>query len=77
MKYNIQVKYQVRCDRQGAYVFLERKFLINIQNIDGNECFKWCLVRYLHPPNHHPARTTKADKDFKIEKKQKQKRELH
>ena len=24
------------------------KGLINIQNIDDNECFKWCLVRYLH-----------------------------
>ena len=24
-----------------------RKGLINIQNIDDNECFKWCLVRYL------------------------------
>ena len=23
-----------------------RKGLINIQNIDDNECFKWCLVRY-------------------------------
>ena len=22
------------------------KGLINIQNIDDNECFKWCLVRY-------------------------------
>ena len=25
-----------------------RKGLINIQNIDDNECFKLCLVRYLH-----------------------------
>ena len=23
-----------------------RKALINIQNIDHNECFKWCLVIY-------------------------------
>ena len=22
-----------------------RKYLINIQNTDDNECFKWCLVR--------------------------------
>ena len=41
-----------------------RKGLINIQNIDDNECFKWCLVRYLHPADDHLARTTKADKDF-------------
>ena len=39
------------------------KGLINIQNIDDNECFKWCLVRYLHPADHHPARTITVDKD--------------
>ena len=33
--------------------------MINIQNTDYNECFKWCLVRYLNP-----RRITKADKDF-------------
>ena len=26
----------------------QRKGLINIQNIDGNECFKWSIVRYLN-----------------------------
>ena len=41
-----------------------RKGLINIQNIDDNKCFKWSIVRYLNPANHHPARTTKADRDF-------------
>ena len=41
-----------------------RKWLINIQNIDDNECFKWSLVWYLNPANHHPAGVTKADKDF-------------
>ena len=41
-----------------------RKGLINIQNIDDNECFKWCIVRYLHSVDYHPARITKADKDF-------------
>ena len=41
-----------------------RKGLINIQNIDDNECFKWSIVRYLNPANHHPARITKADKHF-------------
>ena len=38
--------------------------MINIQNIDDNKCFKWCLVRYLNSADHHPARITKADKDF-------------
>ena len=41
-----------------------RKGLINIQNIDDNECFKWCLVRYLNPTDRNPRRTIKADKDF-------------
>ena len=41
-----------------------RKGLINIQNIDDNECFKWCLVRYLNPVDRKPARITKADKGF-------------
>ena len=40
-----------------------RKGLINIQNVDDNECFKWCLVRYLNPAYHSPARTTKAGED--------------
>ena len=26
-----------------------RKGLINVQNNNDNECFKWCLVRYLNP----------------------------
>ena len=41
-----------------------KKGLINIQNIDGNECFKWSSVGYLNPADRNPARTTKADKDF-------------
>ena len=42
-----------------------RKILINIQNTDDNESFKWCLVIYLNTADdHHPARITKADKDF-------------
>ena len=36
-----------------------RKELINIQNIDDNECFKWSIVRYLNT-----ARIKKADKKF-------------
>ena len=38
-----------------------RKGLINIQNIDDNECFKWCLVRNLNAEDHHPASIIKAD----------------
>ena len=32
--------------------------------IDDNECFKWSLVRYLHPVDHNPKRIKKADRDF-------------
>ena len=32
-----------------------RKGLINIQNIDDNECFKWSIVKYLNHANRHPA----------------------
>ena len=41
-----------------------RRCLVNIQNIDDNKCFKWCLVRYLHPADHNPRRIIKAYKDF-------------
>ena len=41
-----------------------RKGLINIKNTDDNECFKWCLARYLNPAVHHLARITKVDKGF-------------
>ena len=41
-----------------------RKGLINIENTADSECFKWWLVRYVNPENHHPARITKGDKDF-------------
>ena len=41
-----------------------RKALINIQNTDDNECFKWCLVRCLNPGDHNPRRITQADKHF-------------
>ena len=30
-------------------LYYPRKGLINIQNIDDNECFKWCLAGYLNP----------------------------
>ena len=41
-----------------------RKGLIDIQNIDDNECFKWRIVRYLNPANNHSARITKGGKYF-------------
>ena len=41
-----------------------RKGLINIQNIDDNESFKWSMVRYFNPTDHNPRRITKTDKDF-------------
>ena len=56
---------------------------MNIQNIDDNECFKWCLVKYLHPADHHPSRITKADKnvakelDFKDKKFPVKIRDIH
>ena len=31
-----------------------RKSMINFQNIDDKECFKWCLVRYLYSADHNP-----------------------
>ena len=38
--------------------------MIIIQNIYDNECFKWCLVKYLYPADHNPRRITKVNKDF-------------
>ena len=40
--------------------------MINIENIDDNECFKWCLVRYLDRVDHNPKGIKKAKElDFK------------
>ena len=36
--------------------------MINVQNIDDNECFKWCLVRNLQPEDHNSVRIRKVDK---------------
>ena len=36
--------------------------LIDIQNTENNECFKWCLVRYLHSENNNLWRIRKVDK---------------
>ena len=38
--------------------------MINIKNIDDNECFKRCLDRYLNPEARNQARITKAEKEF-------------
>ena len=38
--------------------------MVNIQNTNDNECFKWCLVRNLNPADSRLASITKADKDF-------------
>ena len=41
-----------------------KKGLIHIQNFDDNQWFKWCLIRYLHPADHHSARIRKVEKIF-------------
>ena len=38
--------------------------MINIQKIDDNESFKWCLDKFLHLANYHPAKIGKVDKDL-------------
>ena len=38
--------------------------MINVQNTNDNEYFKWCLVKYLNPAGRNQARITKDDKDF-------------
>ena len=38
--------------------------MTNIQNTDSNECFKWCLVGYLHPADHNSTKIRKVNKDF-------------
>ena len=41
-----------------------RKGSIKFENAGDNECFKWCLLRYLNPAAHNPRRITKVDKNF-------------
>lgn len=41
-----------------------KKGFINAQNIDNSECFKWFLVRYLHPADRNPAIIRKVCKYF-------------
>ena len=54
-----------------------RKGLINIQNIDDNECFKWYLVRCLHPADHHPTKAFPKRLDFKDIKFPVKTRDIH
>ena len=49
IEHNISIsKYKPLAGSSYINLLLDRlkKELINIQNIDDNECFKWCLVRY-------------------------------
>ena len=41
-----------------------RKGLISVQNTGENECFKWCLVRYVNSADHTSRRIAKTDKYF-------------
>ena len=43
-------------------LYYPRKDLINIQNINDNDCFKRWFVRYLHPTDDTPRRIKKIDK---------------
>ena len=41
-----------------------RKGLINVQNINDNECFKWSKVRYLNPADFTQQELQKLKKNF-------------
>ena len=36
------------------------KKLINMQNLENDECFRLCLIRYLNPVSKHSLRISKA-----------------
>ena len=38
--------------------------MINIENIDDNEWFKWSIVRHLNPADRKAAKFTKSVKEF-------------
>jgi len=47
--------------RGSSYIKLPKflrgkKAVINIQNKDDNQCFKWSVLRHLHPCKNHPER---------------------
>ena len=33
--------------------------MINIENKNDNECFRWCHLAFLFPPKNHPERISK------------------
>ena len=39
-----------------------QKSMINSQITDDDQCFKCCLVRYLHPADHNPRKIGKLKK---------------
>ena len=41
--------------------------MVNIQNTKDNECLKWCIVRYLHPADHHPVGVRKINEILEYE----------
>ena len=41
-----------------------QKGLTNIQNFNDNQCFKWFLIRYLNPADHHSVRVRKVGRIF-------------
>ena len=69
MEHNISIsKYNLLAGNNNTKLLKEldhtRKWLINTQNIEDNECFKWNLDRYLNPADHNPRGITKTDKYF-------------
>ena len=38
--------------------------MINIENFDNIQSFKWYLIRYLHPVDHLPGRIRKINRIF-------------
>ena len=36
-----------------------KKAMINIENKNDNECFRWCHLAFLFPPKNHPERIAK------------------
>ena len=54
-----------------------KKGLINLQNSNYKKNLKWCLIRYLNPADHHPARIRKNDKNFRYIKFPVKIRDIH
>lgn len=41
-----------------------KKGLINIKNIEDNECFRWCHLAHLYPVDKNPQRIKKYKKNI-------------